>query len=232
MNAADLAKLFVWYLVFVFSTTFHEFAHAWAAHKGGDPTAYQGGQLSLDPIPHVVRSPFGMVVVPLLSYLTLGWMLGWASVPFDPRWASRQPRRHALMSLAGPAANLLLCAVALGAIKALLAARLFQLPPTLGSDHLVEAAGSTQSSVLGALAVGLSILLYLNALLGLFNLLPLPPLDGAGVVEGLAPRSVAPLFQKLRENSWLQLLGLLVAWKVFSYIAKPLAGLILRLVYA
>ncbi|MBN1606597.1 MAG: site-2 protease family protein [Polyangiaceae bacterium] len=232
MGAAELAKLFVWYLVFVFSTTFHEFAHAWAAYRGGDATAYQGGQLSLDPVPHVVRSPFGMVLVPLLSYLTLGWMLGWASVPFDPRWASRHPRRHALMSLAGPAANLALCAVALGAIKALLAAGLLQLPATLSYDHLVEAVGSTQSSPMGALAVGLSILLYLNALLGLFNLLPIPPLDGAGVVEGLAPRTVGPLFQKLRENSWLELLGLLVAWKVFSYIAHPLAGLILRLVYA
>jgi Zn-dependent protease len=232
MGAAELAKLFVWYVVFVFSTTFHEFAHAWAAYKGGDATAYQGGQLSLDPIPHIVRSPFGMVVVPILSYFTLGWMLGWASVPFDPLWASRQPRRHALMSLAGPAANLLLCAVAVGAIRALLAAGLFQLPTTLSYDHLVEAAGNSPNSAMGALALGLSILLYLNALLGLFNLLPMPPLDGAGVVEGLAPRTFGPWFQKLRENSWLELLGLLVAWKIFSYIAEPLVVLILRLIYA
>jgi Zn-dependent protease len=232
MAAADLAKLFVWYLVFVFSTTCHEFAHAWAAYKAGDATAYQGGQVSLDPIPHVVRSPIGMVVVPILSYVMLGWMLGWASVPFDPRWAARHPRRHALMSLAGPAANLLICAVALGATKALLAAGLFQMPDSLSFDRLVQAAGSAHGSAMGALAVGLSILVYLNALLGLFNLLPVPPLDGAGVVEGLAPRTMGPLFQKLRENSWLGLVGLVVAWKAFSYVAEPLVVLILRLIYA
>lgn len=228
---ADLAKLFLWYLVFVFSTTFHEFSHAWAAYKGGDATAYQGGQLSLDPTPHIRRSPFGMLVLPVLSYLSLGWMLGWASVPFDPQWALRRPRRHALMSFAGPLANLLLATLALAAIKGLLAAGLFQPPDAIDYDRLVVAAGSEQNSPMGALAVGLSIMLYLNVLLGLFNLLPVPPLDGAGVVEGLAPRRAGPLFRKIRENAWLELLALLVAWKVFSYIANPLVVLILRLIY-
>ena len=72
-----------WYVVFVFSVTCHEAAHAFAAMKLGDKTAYHGGQVTLDPTPHVRRSPFGMVVVPILSFLLGGWMIGWASAPYD-----------------------------------------------------------------------------------------------------------------------------------------------------
>src|SRR5690606_2572064 len=92
----NVAHLVVWYLVFVFSTTFHEYAHAYLAFRGGDLTAYEGGVLSLDPLPHIQRSPVGMVIVPLISYIQLSWMIGWASVPFDPYWGRRYPRRQAV----------------------------------------------------------------------------------------------------------------------------------------
>jgi hypothetical protein len=72
---------------------------------GGDTTAAEGGQATLNPIPHIRRSPFGMVVVPIVSYLLGGWMIGWASAPFNPAWQRQYPRRSAWMALAGPAAN-------------------------------------------------------------------------------------------------------------------------------
>lgn len=97
-----IADLFIWYLVFVFSTTCHEAAHAFVAHRGGDPTAYAGGHVTLDPLPHIRRSPFGMVIVPIVSFLIDHWMIGWASVPVNPTWARAHPRRSALMALAGP----------------------------------------------------------------------------------------------------------------------------------
>ena len=71
--------LLVWYLVFLFSTTFHEFSHAFLAYKGGDLTAYETGHVTLDPSPHIRRSPIGMVLVPIISYVQLGWMVGFAS---------------------------------------------------------------------------------------------------------------------------------------------------------
>src|SRR3954454_17339271 len=108
MDEQTLATGFLWFVAFLFSTTLHEAAHAWAALRGGDPTAYHGGQVSVSPIPHIRREPIGMVVVPLLTTLTQGWALGWASTPIDARWAERHPRRAALMSAAGPAANFLL----------------------------------------------------------------------------------------------------------------------------
>jgi hypothetical protein len=92
----------VWYVVFLFSTSLHEASHAWAAQRGGDPTAYLAGQVSLDPRPHIRREPFGMVFLPLFTAVTSGWPIGFASAPYDPLWAAAHPRRAAWMSLAGP----------------------------------------------------------------------------------------------------------------------------------
>jgi hypothetical protein len=100
-----LMSAFISYVVFLFSTTCHEAAHALVAKLGGDTTAALGGQVSLNPIPHIRRSPFGMVVIPIISFLFSGGMIGWASAPYDPSWERRHPRRAAWMALAGPAAN-------------------------------------------------------------------------------------------------------------------------------
>jgi len=74
----------IWYIVFLFSTTCHEGAHALIARIGGDSTAFHGGQVTLNPWPHIRREPFGLVVVPILSYFVAHWMIGWASAPYDP----------------------------------------------------------------------------------------------------------------------------------------------------
>src|SRR5690606_5793863 len=85
--------------------------------KGGDLTAYAGGQVSLDPIPHMKREPFGMVILPILTLVLNGFPLGWASAPYDPDWAARHPRRAGWMALAGPASNLALALLAVLAIR-------------------------------------------------------------------------------------------------------------------
>ena len=128
MNTPDLALGAIWYIVFLFSTTCHEAAHALVAKLGGDTTAAEGGQVTLNPIPHIRRSPFGMVVVPILSFLLGGWMIGWASAPFNPAWQRQYPRRSAWMALAGPAANFSLMLLAAIAIRIGLAAGYFRAP--------------------------------------------------------------------------------------------------------
>src|SRR5215210_2042258 len=112
MSLENLADGFLFYVVFLFSTTLHEAAHAWAALRGGDRTAYEGGQVTLDPLPHIRREPIGMVVLPLISVLVSGWPLGFASAPYDPEWAEKHPRRAAWMALAGPGANFALVLIA------------------------------------------------------------------------------------------------------------------------
>src|ERR1041384_5754037 len=130
----------IWYVVFLFSTTCHEASHALVAKVGGDPTAFHGGQVTLNPTPHIQREPFGMVLVPILSYVLGGWMIGWASAPYDPWWQERHPRRAALMSLAGPAANFVLCIIAAVGIRAGLAFGVFQAPESAVFTRITQTA--------------------------------------------------------------------------------------------
>ena len=81
------------YAVFVFSVTVHEAAHAYTAMRGGDLTAYHGGQVSLDPLPHMKRELFGMVILPIITIFTNGFPIGYASAPYDPAWADRKSTR-------------------------------------------------------------------------------------------------------------------------------------------
>ncbi len=212
----DVADIVVRYLVFVFSTTCHEAAHAYFAYRGGDPTAYLGGHVTLDPTPHIKRSPFGMVIVPLVgALLGNGVMIGWASVPVDPYWARRHPERAALMSLAGPATNLLLAAIALILIKLL-----------INSGTL---AGVDPRSALGAAKSALIAMLIMNVALALLNIIPFPPLDGAGVAEGLSPRTAGSFYDRVRESPALQMVGLIVIWNLFPRLFEPVWRVVLRL---
>lgn len=219
----QFAQFLVWYLVFVFSTTCHEAAHAFVAHRGGDSTAYSHGHVTLDPLPHIRREPFGMVLVPILSFVQLGWMIGWASVPYDAQWGSRYPKRWAVMSLAGPATNFLLAVVAFVALRALSSAGYFHLENVGGTSvGLVQLpVGTDLNSARGALALALSVMLQMNVILGLYNLMPIPPLDGAAVVEGLAPPAVGRLYARFREIPMAPLLGLLLAWWTFPILMRP-----------
>lgn len=221
-----------WFLAFLFSTTLHEAAHSYIALRGGDRTAYQGGQVSISPIPHIKREPIGMVVVPLFTALTMGWALGWASAPYDPRWAARYPRRAAWMAAAGPATNLLLALASFALLRTGLALGWFVAPAgTLKMSRLVEAAASSQGALMPFLAQGLSVMLMLNVLLGVFNLLPLPPLDGASAAELVLPDDLARKFREAVRTPMFSLVGLLVAWQVFPYIARPLFHLVLTALY-
>ncbi len=216
-----------WFLAFLFSTTVHEAAHAWVAHRGGDSTAYLGGQVSLSPIPHIKREPIGMLVVPLLTAFTQGFAFGWASAPYDPRWAERHPRRAAWMAAAGPAGNFLLAAIAWAALKVGLVTGFFVGSGQFQFAHLVQP-GNASSALAIFAAQGLSVMLMLNVLLGTFNLVPLPPLDGSSAVELLLPQRVAEKFRSVVRQPMFSLVGLLLAWQVFPFVARPLFRLVVR----
>jgi Zn-dependent protease len=229
MNSNLLVMGLVWYVVFLLSTTCHEAAHALVAKLGGDLTAYHGGQVSLDPTPHIRREPFGMVVIPILSYIMGGWMMGWASAPYDPYWAERHPRRAAWKSLAGPAANFSLAILAGVLIHAGLIAGLFEYPDSLGFTHMVRAASG--GAAVGA-ATFLSILFSLNLLLGTFNLIPIPPLDGFTAIGVLLPEELAGRVQAMRHSLGnFTFIGLLLAWKVFDPIFQPLFSIFVKILY-
>lgn len=226
----DLADGLVWYLVFLFSTCFHEAAHAWTAHRLGDDTAYRGGQVTLDPTPHIRREPFGMVLVPLLSYFFGGWMIGWASAPYDPQWAWRYPKRSGLMALAGPVANLILVLVAAILMRLAFEWGVMRQPDYGSMTELVVATGDANG--LWALAAKvLSLFFSLNLLLAAFNLLPFPPLDGGSVPLIFLPAGAAEKYWVLLRQPVWSFMGLIVAWRLFGEVFPPLFGMASKVLY-
>ena len=225
-NMAALGVL--WYVVFLLSVTVHEGAHALVAKWGGDPTAFQAGQVSLSPFPHIRREPFGTILVPLLSYVFYGWMIGWASAPYDPLWQRRHPRRAAWMALAGPAGNAVLMLGAAVLIRLGLAQRFFHPPEQFTFTQIVV---SPDPGLGSALATFLSILLMLNLLLGSFNLLPVPPLDGSTAVTLLMSEGTARRFTEWIHNPTFSLLGLIIAWSLFGRIFGVIYSFALSLLY-
>jgi Zn-dependent protease len=227
--AEGVALGVVWYAVFLLSLTLHEAGHAWAALKLGDPTAYLGGQVTLNPLPHVRREPVGTVLVPLISFALGGWMIGWASAPYDPLWAERHPKKESLMAAAGPAANLVLCFVAWCAVRAGAAAGVFLPPDSVSFDHIAEPGVPWAD---GAVIPLVSVLFSLNLLLFVFNLLPLPPLDGSAIFPILFGENAARSFKALlRATPALSLLGLLLAWQFFEPVFGPIYRFALSLLY-
>jgi len=218
-GTSDLVTGVVYYAVFLLATTLHEAAHAWAALRGGDPTAYHGGQVSLDPIAHIRREPFGMVVLPILSVLLMGWPFGFASAPYDPAWARRHPKRAAWMALAGPAANVALVVLALLAIRGGAAAGVFAPPESVTFDSVVRATSGGLWSSIGTLV---SVLFSLNILLAVFNLLPFPPLDGSAVVPLFLGDEATRRYQDfLWGKPGIGWIGILIAWQLFDYVFDP-----------
>jgi len=211
---------FTYFVVFLFSTTLHEAAHAWAALRGGDLTAYKGGQVTLDPRPHIKREPFGMVVLPLVSALATGWPMGYASAPYNPDWARQHPRRAALMALAGPGANLLLVILAALSLRIGDGAGVFFAPERI---HFGLVASSNANETWEAVSRLLSVVFSLNLLLFVFNLLPFFPLDGSAAITLLMNRETTKRYQEfLWSTPMLGWIGLLAAPALFH--ALPRAG--------
>jgi Zn-dependent protease len=215
------------YMVLLLSLTVHEAAHAWAALRGGDPTAYQGGQVSLDPRPHIKREPIGMVFAPLLFWFMGGWMLGWASTPIDPRWAYVHPRRAAAMSAAGPLANLALVLLAAAGLRIGVAGGWF-LPLPLG---FFELAAAPEGGVAESVILVLSLIFSMNLILFVFNLIPVPPLDGASAIGLLLSDETGRRLQAFMAQPMLAWGGLLVAWFLMRRVVGPVLGFAIELLY-
>lgn len=223
---SDLRLLPMWYVAFLLSITVHEASHALIGKKLGDDTAED--QITINPAPHIKREPIGTVVVPLISYLVGGWMIGWASAPFDPFWRARHPHSGGWVALAGPVSNLLLAAIAAGAIHTGIAAGVFNYPFIISFSHIVA---SNSPGIWEGAAMFVSILFSLNVLLFAFNLLPLPPLDGATAIGLLMTEESALKFMEATQNPQFAFIGILLAWKLFDLVFPPVFHFAIQLLY-
>jgi Zn-dependent protease len=185
----DLLQVLIAFIILISSLTFHEAAHAWTANKLGDPTARHLGRLSLNPAVHV--DVIGTIVFPLIAMVTGFPLIGWAKpVPVDMRNLHHPRRDFAVVAAAGPISNLILAAAG---------AALFTL-------FFSDAASSTRELI----ATGLLRFVLLNVLLAVFNMLPVPPLDGGNILMGIVPESAARTIDMLRPYGILVLYALML----------------------
>lgn len=223
LNGIFLTKMLVWYIVFLFSTTLHEAMHSYAAARAGDNTAYQADTATLNPIPHMQRSKFGMIVVPLLSFVLQGgnWMIGWASAPYNPYWAARYPRRSFVMSLAGPLSHLPAVLVSFFAMYIGLHTGFFTGDLSSGMVQVTTGSGGNLS---WALSLFLNAIFTLNIVLLVFNLMPLPPLDGSEIWYLFVKREEDRLRLRYQASSY-SVAGIVLAWYLFPRVFGPIYSL-------
>ncbi|MEO2195322.1 MAG: site-2 protease family protein [bacterium] len=203
----DIGQSLIILGVLLFSLTVHEMAHALTADWYGDPTARRLGRISLNPAVHV--DPVGTIMLPLLGLLAGGFVFGWAKpVPVNPANLKNHRQDFLVIAAAGPASNILMAIVAswlLGLV-----------PGGLGASEGVP----------GVLATFGFAMVQLNLLLAVFNMLPIPPLDGGNVLAGVLPEAVAASYDRLvRPYGFVILIVLMATGWLYRLIGPPLSFL-------
>ena len=187
------------------SLSVHEAAHAWAADRLGDPTARLLGRLSLNPAVHI--DPIGTLLFPLIAMLTNVPLIGWAKpVPVDIRHLKHHKRDFAIIAAAGPASNV---------VMAVIGAVIYALLPTAAPGDI---AGRVLTSTPREIFLWFT---YLNVMLAVFNMIPVPPLDGGNVLLGVLPHAGARLVEQLRPYGFLILYALMLTGTL-SYLLGPI----------
>jgi len=212
--------------VILFAISFHESAHAWSALRFGDTTARDLGRISLNPVRHI--DPVGSILVPLILYFTTGFIFGSAKpTPVDLR-NTRNPRlANLVVSAAGPLSNFLLAGIGL------LAFAVIKRTSPQAMIDLGEALqfGRFTSGAMAPITYLLFFFVLVNVMLGVFNLIPIPPLDGSGVLLSVGGPSVARVFEVIRPFGFIILL-LLVMSPILGRILMPIQSTVVRLIFA
>ena len=199
----DIIGLLISFGLLLIAMTFHEFAHGWVAYKLGDPTAKYSGRLTLNPLAHI--DPIGTVALPLLLYITTnGRFVFGAAKPVPINFAAlRNPRRDVIwVGASGPAANFILAFLTSLALK-------FLPLSEIGSMILLQ-------------------LVVVNLVLGVFNLIPIPPLDGSRIVMGILPRQAAYRYATI-ERFGFYIVIILIWLGAFDILVWPCVNFFLRL---
>lgn len=228
----DFTSAALFYGVLLISLVVHEAAHAVTALWGGDRTAYLGGQVTLNPIPHIQREPFGTVILPIGMLLVSGgqFCMGFAHAPIDAVWAYHHPRKAALVSLAGPVSNFILAGIFGIVLKILVAQELVRVYAAGSFLQVFQPSDGSSSGTMYAVCMICTAFLGLNLLLGVLNLIPFPPLDGAGVLGGFFHKTLGRFYHYIQTQPLL-LLGGMVAifysiWGIFVPVFNVAVALI------
>ena len=226
--------IFFQIVVLLLAISFHESAHGWTASRYGDPTARMLGRVSLNPIRHI--DLFGSIILPALLIIA-GWpVFGWAKpTPVDPRNFKEPVKADIMTSVAGPVSNFILVAVGFSILAALLAlstevrdALPFALQQMMHGD-----AGLSGSDLTPAFPITMFLadMILINVLLGIFNLVPLPPLDGSHVIMHLLPPEARRGYQMVGMIALVAFMffGGRILWMLMSPVLSILFGSLLRI---
>jgi len=216
------------FVILLFCITIHEASHGWAAYKLGDPTAMRSLMITLNPAAHI--DLFGTIILPLLLALFRAPVFGWAKpVPVNPRFL-KNPRRDGFwISLAGPAANMLAAFISL--LLILLLKVISPVTTAALYDFLTSSGGLPHGlQPLQGLLIVLFYLVLINTYLAVFNLIPIYPLDGSGVLEGLLPDRLADQYSRLRPFGFFIVL-ILISVGFLDLVIRPLQIFILGLIF-
>ena len=225
MENINIGNVIIWFVVFLFSLSFHESAHAWTSERFGDDTGRLQGRITLNPIPHI--DPIGTIVFPLLMIFTSIPLLGWAKpVETNPLMWRDKTKANISVSAAGPISNFILAAVTFIVVNVLLLSGNLVKNGQLPYELFLPADG--QPLFMAPLAVLLSVMLMLNIALGLFNLIPIPPLDGSHVLESLLPPEMSQAYAQIRPYGFLLLIAMLYLG-VFRGIFMPVMKIVFEL---
>ena len=205
----DFTAVLIQFAALVVSLSVHEAAHAWTADRLGDPTARMLGRVTLNPAAHV--DPIGTILFPLLAMLTRVPLIGWAKpVPVAVRnLRGNWRQQYMLIAAAGPLSNIALA---------------------LGAAAIYRVIFGSPFENVGLAAQLVILFVQLNVLLALFNLVPVPPLDGGNVLAGLLTGSAADSFDRIRPYGFLIIYGLMltgVLWSVIGPIQETLISVLL-----
>ena len=208
LQGIDLTEVLILLLVLISSLTVHEAAHAFAADRLGDSTARQLGRLSLNPAVHV--DPIGTLLFPLIAIFTGVPLIGWAKpVPVNTRFLKHPKRDFALIAAAGPASNVVMAAIGAGALSI--------------ARNAAGPGDIAGGAVTGPLLPFFYAFAIVNVLLAVFNMIPVPPLDGGNVLIGILPASTAGMVERLRPYGILILYALMLTGAL-NTILGPLVG--------
>lgn len=205
MQDFNLGNLIIWFVIFLLSLTVHECAHAWMAERVGDPTARYLGRVTLNPIPHI--DPIGTILFPLIAQTTGAWLFGWAKpVPYNPLNLRDRKWGETLIAAAGPLSNVLLAGIFL-----ILAKTIFQ-------TSLAGSLGDMRSAIEVVLLKGIEV----NIILAVFNMIPVPPLDGSKILMNLLPDSIAEPYSQIPDFAGFIVLFLLMKVGFISAVMFPI----------
>ena len=205
-------KILIWFVIFLLSLTVHECAHAFAAEKSGDPTGRYLGRITLNPIPHI--DILGTVIFPLIAFTSGAMMFGWAKpVPFNPMNLRDRRWGEICIALAGPFSNILLV------ILFMIIGKLV-LPDTRILEYALYY--DDANPVAMVLATGIQ----LNVVLAVFNLIPIPPLDGHHVLRNLLPDSLAESYAQIPDMVGFAVLLMLMYFGITWMFIRPVLTLV------